>query len=604
MDNKQYLQKDYEVVIAGGGLSGICAAIASARKGTKTVLIQNRHVLGGNASSEIRMHICGADCNGRHDNARETGIIEEILLDNRDINPQHSFSILDTVLWEKVKYQENLDLFLNTQVLEVETDSNEIQALYAHQWTTEQNYKFTGKIYIDCTGDGYVAFQAGAETRKGRESVAEYQEPHAPEKADTFTMGNTIMFCARNTGHPVKFKKPFWAYTVTDEDLKERGHSHLVTQMEHYGIDSGFWWLELGGTQDVIKDGESIRDELLKYLYGVWDHIKNGGEHGAENYELEWIQFLPGKRESRRIIGDYVLREQDVAAATRFADAVAYGGWPMDVHPPEGFFYDGHPTNFIQLDDIYTIPYRCYYSKNIHNLMMAGRNISATHIAFGSVRVMATCAIGGQAVGTAAALATKYDCSPREVGYNHIEELQQMLLRDDCYIPGIRNNDDKDLALQANITASSWKQEWEPSLVVNGISRTVSTQTNGWRSESLAQSGEWLDVNLEKPAKIAEINIKFDSNLNQAIMISISETIRNLQTPGIPKTLVKNYQIDIFNGEKLVYRVEEKENVQRFRKHILPENLVGDRVRITCLSTHGEKYASIYEVRVYDTVMV
>ena len=298
------------------------------------------------------------------------------------------------------------------------------------------------------------------------------------------------------------------------------------------------------------------------------------------------------------------MREQDVAAATRFADAVAYGGWPMDVHPPEGFFYDGHPTNFIQLDDIYTIPYRCYYSKNIHNLMMAGRNISATHIAFGSVRVMATCAIGGQAVGTAAALATKYDCSPREVGYNHIEELQQMLLRDDCYIPGIRNNDDKDLALQANITASSWKQEWEPSLVVNGISRTVSTQTNGWRSESLAQSGEWLDVNLEKPAKIAEINIKFDSNLNQAIMISISETIRNLQTPGIPKTLVKNYQIDIFNGEELVYRVEEKENVQRFRKHILPENLVGDRVRITCLSTHGEKYASIYEVRVYDTVMV
>ena len=160
------------------------------------------------------------------------------------------------------------------------------------------------------------------------------------------------------------------------------------------------------------------------------------------------------------------------------------------------------------------------------------------------------------------------------------------------------------MALQANITASSWKQEWEPSLVVNGISRTVSTQTNGWRSESLAQSGEWLDVNLEKPAKIAEINIKFDSNLNQAIMISISETIRNLQTPGIPKTLVKNYQIDIFNGEKLVYRVEEKENVQRFRKHILPENLVGDRVRITCLSTHGEKYASIYEVRVYDSVMV
>lgn len=604
MEGKQYLHKEYEVVVAGGGMAGICAAISCARKGTKTVLIQNRHVLGGNASSEVRMHICGADCHGKHDNARETGIIEEILLDNREINPQHSFSILDTVFWEKVKYQENLDLFLNTQVLEVETTNDEIQALYAHQWTTETNYKFTGKIYIDCTGDGYVAYEAGAETRQGRESVSEYQEPHALEEADTYTMGNTLMFIARDVGHPVKFKKPFWAYTVTEDDLKERGHSHMVTQMEHYGIDSGFWWLEIGGTQDTIKDGESIRDELLKYLYGVWDHIKNGGDHGADNYELEWVQFLPGKRESRRIIGDYVLREQDVAAGTRFEDAVAYGGWPMDVHPPEGFFYEGHPTNFIQIDDIYTIPYRCYYSKNINNLMMAGRNISATHIAFGSVRVMATCAIGGQAVGTAAAMAMKYNCTPREVGQKHIEELQQALLRDDCYIPGVQNKDAKDLARTADIQASSWKKGWEPAQVVNGVSRIVSEDNNGWRSKELSDKGEWIEVVFEKASKIGEVDIKFDSDLNNEIMISISETTRNLQVPGIPKKLVKDYQVDIFDGDNVIYGFEETDNVQRFRKHIIPENVVGNRIRITCLSTHGKEYATIYELRVYEEAIM
>lgn len=599
MEPKQYVTKHYDVVVIGGGLSGVCAAIASARQGARTALVQNRHVLGGNASSEIRMHICGADCHGRHDNARETGILEEILLTNREINPQHSFFVLDTVLWEKVHYQQNLELFLNTQVLEVETAEDAITAVYGHQWTTETNYKFTGTIFMDCTGDGYVAYQAGADTRQGREASSEYDEPHAPETADAYTMGNTIMFIARDTGHPVKFKKPFWAYTVTDEDLRERGHSHLVSQMEHYGIDSGFWWLEMGGTQNVIKDGETIRDELLKYLYGVWDHIKNGGDHGADNYELEWVQFLPGKRESRRILGDYILREQDVAAGIRFPDAVAYGGWPMDIHPPEGFFYRGHPTNFIQLEDIYTIPYRCYYSRNIRNLMMAGRNISATHMAFGSVRVMATCAIGGQAAGTAAAMAIRYGCSPRQVGQDHIMELQQTLLREDCYIPGIRSNDEKDLAPGAKISASSWQRGWEPDLTVNGISRIEGKANNGWRSENLEAGEQWLELKLEQPVPLSEVEVKFDSDLNNEIMISISETTRNLQTPGIPKKLVRSYRLELYREDALVYSAEEPENIQRFCRHSIPEGVPADRIRITCFATWGEAYAAIYEVRTY-----
>ena len=206
----------------------------------------------------------------------------------------------------------------------------------------------------------------------------------------------------------------------------------------------------------------------------------------------------------------------------------------MDIHPPEGFFYRGHPTNFIQLDDIYTIPYRCYYSRNISNLMMAGRNISASHMAFGSVRVMGTCAVGGQAAGTAAALAVKYRCTPRQIGRDHIRELQQILLRDDCYIPGILANDEGDMAPGARICASSHQPGWEPEQIVNGISRIEGKHNNGWRSAALEGKGQWLELKLEQPAPLSEVDIKFDSDLNQEIMISISETTRNLQIPGIP----------------------------------------------------------------------
>ncbi|QHQ60872.1 FAD-dependent oxidoreductase [Anaerocolumna sedimenticola] len=596
-NHNEYIVKKYDVVVVGGGMAGICAAIASARNGARTVLIQNRAVLGGNASSEIRMHICGADSHMNRPNARETGIIEEILLENRSRNPLHSFSILDTVNWEMVKYQENLELFLNTQTLEVITQNNVIKKIYAFQWTTEKSYEFQGNIYIDCTGDGNVAYQAGAECRMGREARSEFDEEFAPEQADKHTMGNTIMFCAKDTGKPSKFIKPFWAYDITEEQLKNRGHSHMVSAMENYGVDSGYWWLELGGTKDVIKDGEEIRDELLKYLYGIWDHIKNKGDHGAENYELEWVQFLPGKRESRRIMGDYILKYQDLKESRVFKDAVAYGGWPMDMHPPEGFMYSGEATNFIKLKDVYTIPYRCYYSKNIENLMMAGRNISATHMAFGSIRVMATCAVGGQAVGTAAALAVAKGCIPREIGAD-IEKLQQKLLKDDCYIPSVYNKDENDIARHSKVTASSWLKGYEPELVINGMSRTVKDENNCWKSMEISKTGEWLTLAF-KPLEISEIILKFDSNLSQEIMISLSKVTRDMQRPGIPQTLVKDYSIHFYMDQKEVFSQKVKDNHQRVNKLTFTESIRADKITLCINSTHGCKDVTIYEVRIY-----
>ncbi|MCR2022726.1 FAD-dependent oxidoreductase, partial [Blautia pseudococcoides] len=294
-------KKIYEVIVVGGGMAGVCAAIASARTGACTALIQDRPVLGGNASSEIRMHICGATHHGHRENARETGILEEILLENRSRNPQHSFSIFDTVLWEKVRQEEKLELYLNTRVTDVETADGRILNLKAHQLTTEKEFMLEGNLYMDCTGDGMIGARAGASVRQGREGRAEFGETYAPDEPDTGTMGNSLMFRAVDMGKPVPFKRPQWAYEYSEEDLAYRGHSDYCSKMQNYDIESGYWWIELGGTQNTIDDAEEIRDELLKTLYGVWDHIKNKGDHGAENYALDWVQFLPGKRESRRI---------------------------------------------------------------------------------------------------------------------------------------------------------------------------------------------------------------------------------------------------------------------------------------------------------------
>ena len=593
---RKIIDQSYDVVVVGGGMAGICTAISSARGGARTALVHNRPVLGGNASSEIRMHICGADCHGKRKNARETGIIEEILLENRRRNPQHSFSILDTVLWEKVKFQENLDLYLNTHMLEAEVSDGKIMSVLADQLTTEKWFRFHGSIFVDCTGDGYLAVQAGAKTRMGREASSEFHESYASKKADRGTMGNTLMFCAKDTGKKTTFVKPFWAYDLSEEDLKGRGHSEIVDAVGNYGVDSGYWWLELGGDRDVIADGEEIRDELLKYLYGIWDHIKNKGDHGADNYELEWVQFLPGKRESRRIEGDYILKQQDLEEAVPFEDVVAYGGWPMDMHPPGGFLHDGNATDYLHLKEVYGIPYRCYCSRDISNLMMAGRNISATHMAFGSVRVMATCAVGGQAVGTAAAMAVQQGCTPREIG-NDICSLQQRLLRDDCYLPGIRNEDEKDVARNAEVTASSSADGWEPENVINGIARTTAEGNNGWRSEEPAE-GQWLSLKFDE-AEPGSVMIRFDSDLSNEIMISLSQVTRNAQHPGIPETLVKDYTLLLKYRGEAVYEENITDNYQRFRTHRIPAGIMADEVMLKINATYGAPYAAVYEVRIY-----
>lgn len=578
----------YDFVIVGGGMSGVCAAIAAARRGVKTALIHNRPVLGGNASSEIRMHICGADHHMSVPNARETGILEEILLENKRRNPEMVYPIFDSVLWEKVHYQENLTLYLNTHMTRVLCDGDRIEAVCAMQMTTEISFCIYGTLFLDATGDGVLGAKAGAKFRIGREGSSQYGESLAPKKEDPYTMGNSLMFKAKDMGHKVPFIKPFWANTYTEEQLRMRDHSDIT---------SGYWWIELGGGErDVISRGEELRDELLKAVFGVWDHIKNGGDHGAQQMELEWVGFLPGKRESRRLIGDYVLTEKDCLESTRFWDAVAYGGWPMDIHTVEGFLNESDvPTIWNQVNGIYTIPYRCLYSKNIRNLFLGGRAISCSHVAFSSTRVMGTCAIAGQAVGTAASLAITKNLGPGEL-LNCVEELQQELLKDDCYIPFVVNNDPADYARQAIVKASHYIPGCEPEKVVNGIARSVEGESNCWRAPIESQPS--IILSLSKQLPIREIRLTLDSNLSREITPSINENVLSRQKSGSPPELLKEYEVDILLGEKVVAHMAVQSHGQRLQC-LFPGETEGDAVRIRAISTYGCKEATIFEVRIY-----
>ena len=320
---------EFDVCVVGGGMAGLCAAIASARNGAKTALVHDRPVLGGNASSEVRMWICGA--HGAHN--KETGLLEEIQLENQYRNPTGNYSAWDGVLWEKARFQPGLTLFLNCAVTGAESDGDRIGSVRAWELTSQTWRTINARYFLDCSGDSILAAVAGAEFRQGREAREEFDEDIQPPEADRKTMGNTLLVQIRRTEEAQPFIAPRWAYKFDREgDLK-----HRVDGVSAHN----FWWLELGGLRDTIHDAESIRDDLMKIAYGAWDYIKNRSPKRAlaENWALEWVGSLPGKRENRRLVGDHILTQNDVRAGGDFEDIIAYGGWSMDDHHPGGLLY-------------------------------------------------------------------------------------------------------------------------------------------------------------------------------------------------------------------------------------------------------------------------
>lgn len=440
-----------ELLVVGGGVAGVVAAIAAAREGVSTVLLQNRPVLGGVSSVEYGegngRYVNGA-YNYSHRNARECGIIEELKNSNAWHYQNGYEACWSQVLREAVEKEKNITLLMNTEALDACVENGHLLSIRARGINREINYTIRADYFIDATGDGFFA-SAGASFRMGREGKQEFHESLAPDVPDSKTMGSSIAFKAHDAGHPVPFKAPDGAYHFTsDEDLPFRDHSSLTY---------GYWWLEYGGELDTIRDNEQIYETLRNILFGIWDHVKNGGDHGAENYVIDWISPITGKRESRRLMGDVILTQNDIMENRDYPDAVAYGGWPFDIHPPEGLFSHGHPgcePPFI-FPPLYAIPFRSLYSATIDNLLMAGRNISVSHVALGTTRVMATCALCGQAVGTSVALLEKYHCTPRELVQSHVKELRMLLQKNDLLLPERPVPVDDDLTRTARFQASS-----------------------------------------------------------------------------------------------------------------------------------------------------
>ncbi len=571
-----------DLCVIGGGLAGMAAAISGVRKGLKVILMNDRPVLGGNSSSEVRVHVCGADRHNQFPNLRETGILEEWRMENLYRNPQQSFSLWDTILYESVM-ESGITLLLNCSCMDAAMDGDHIQSVTGWQTTTEQFHRITAAIFADCSGDGVLAPLTGAEFRIGREARSEYGESIAPEAADQKTMGMTILFQAKEHNTPQPFIPPAWAnvYESCDElPYGEKGHRWF--QM-------GYWWLELGGEHDSIHDTEQLRHELLKIVYGVWDHLKNHCENkqAASNWALDWVQFLPGKRESRRYVGMHVLTQNEIASGGMFDDTIAYGGWTMDDHHPAGFdsrLLEAESTIFHDAPSPYGIPYGVIVSKNIDNLMFAGRDASCTHAAMSSTRVMGTCFTMGQALGTAAAMAVQKGVSPWVVRED-MDELQQTLLQDDCYLPGVQERL-PELTLQAKLTASVG----DPEPVRDGWNRTIDDDDHAW----ISTANEWIAYEFEQPTMVHEVRLALDSALDMEAQMSYHQNNKQMTAP--PPTLPKEFLIVGKIGEDWVDLIEVTDNHQRVFKAALNRELGG--VRFVLKKTWGDVPSRVFHFSV------
>ncbi len=565
---------EYDFCVVGGGMAGLIAAVAAARRGASVALVQDRPVLGGNASGEVRMHICGA----HGPDTRETGILEELLLENYYRNGQPNYSIWDSVTYGLARYQEGLTLFLNCTVNECEMADSRVVSVTGWQMTTETWHTISAKVFADCSGDGILAPLTGAEFRIGREARGEFNESIAPEIADSMTMGLSCLFQAREHDTPQAFIAPDWAHRFTKpEDLRGRNCSVRMTN---------FWWMEVGGDQDSIHDTEALRDELLRIAFGVWDYVKNySPDHEAmANWALEWQGFLPGKRESRRYLGDHILTQNDVAAEGRFDDLVAYGGWSMDDHFPAGFNHPEVGTIFHPAPSPYGIPLGSLYSRNIANLFCAGRCHSATHSAMSSTRVMGTTSLMGQAVGTAAAIAVRDGLTPRDTREQRSADVQQALMEDDCWLPW-HTRAVPEMSLRPKLISESGDVEQ----LRTGIDRPLDGVSNNW----CGQPGSSVTYEFDSETLVREARIVFDSDLNRDAKNMPWRHSLNEPPWAVPDTMIRAFRIEAQQSDGMWQTVvSESNNYQRLVR--APLDIQAKAVRFVPEATWGAPQCRIF----------
>lgn len=408
----------YDVIVIGGGIAGMCAAAAASRLGCKVALINDRPVLGGNNSSEVRVHLGGnigvGPNSGLGRMIREFGHSKE-----GNAKPAANYEDEKKELF--IANEKNITLYANYRAISVKTDGNRIESIIIKHIENGKEVELKAPLFSDCTGDGTIGYLAGADYNMGRESRAEYGEELAPIQPDKMTMGSSVQWYSADKGKPTRF--PIFSYGL---QFNEK-NCEKVTM--------GEWKWETGMNFNQIDDFERIRDYGLMVIYSNWSFLKNELKDNKKykNRALDWVAYIAGKRESRRLLGDYILKQDDIDKNVYHEDASFVTTWSIDLHFPDSLNASHFPdapfkaaTKHIHIYP-YAVPYRCLYSRNIENLFMAGRNISVTHVALGTVRVMRTTGMMGEVVGMAASLCKKYNTTPRGVYQKHLPELKALM---------------------------------------------------------------------------------------------------------------------------------------------------------------------------------
>ena len=416
---KQIRRAKYDFVVVGGGIAGMCASVAAARQGVKVALINDRPIWGGCNSSETRVHL------GGHIEMEPYTNLGNMI---KEFGPTRGGNAQPAEFYEddrKRAFLEaeagNLDLYPSYRVERVDCRKGHIRAVYATHIETGETVEFRAPVFSDCTGDGTVGYLAGADYAMGRESRAEYGEPSAPAEADDMTMGASVQWYSTEGDAPATF--PLFEYGLNFNDQScER-------------VTMGEWTWETGMNRDQCEEFERIRDYGLMVVYSNWSYLKNrlADNDAYDKRSLGWVAYIAGKRESRRLLGDHVLTENDLVNGVAYPDASFTTTWSIDLHYPDPRNTEHFPGGEFKsicthgAVNPYAVPYRCLYSRNIDNLFMAGRNISVTHIGLGTVRVMRTTGMMGEVVGMAAGICTRHRSLPRQVYTDHLDELKSMM---------------------------------------------------------------------------------------------------------------------------------------------------------------------------------
>ena len=424
------LAGEYDLVVVGAGIAGMSAAVSAARLGCKVALLNDRPVIGGNNSSEIRVHLGGRIEAGPY---KELGNLQKEFGPTRGGNAQPADYYEDQKKMDWLLKEKNVSLFTNYRAIAVEKEGDRITAVIAKHIETGEEKRFEAPLFSDCTGDGTIGYLAGADYRMGRESRDEFGESTAPEQADKMTMGASVQWYSEDTKKPSSFPQFEYGVDFNDKNCEK--------------VTMGEWTWETGMNYDQIKDFERIRDYGLMVVYSNWSYLKNEMKENDvyKNRKLAWVAYISGKRESRRLMGDYILKEDDLRKHVVHEDGSAASTWSIDLHYPDPKNTENFPgqefKSIAKHINIYPypIPYRCLYSRNIDNLFMAGRNISVTHVALGTVRVMRTTGMMGEVVGMAASICKKYQVNPRGVYQSHLPELKE-LMKEGVGQKGLPNN--------------------------------------------------------------------------------------------------------------------------------------------------------------------